>query len=136
MTVDEITAEVGSRRVSKALEEGSPDLDDWTKVNTEGSTDGSVDLQETPVDVDVEEVEEESEEEATTFLPEDAAEDDDDAFGLGKAVTYRRGWYPETFALFELILFFLQPINGSRVRSLVQDISGKSILAGMLQVAF
>ncbi|KAJ2931367.1 hypothetical protein H1R20_g5738, partial [Candolleomyces eurysporus] len=35
MTVDEITAEVESRRVSKVPEMTNPDLDDWTKVENE-----------------------------------------------------------------------------------------------------
>ncbi|KAJ3528972.1 hypothetical protein NMY22_g9190 [Coprinellus aureogranulatus] len=45
MTVDEITAEVESRRISQVPDMSNPDLDDWTKVENEEET-----LKDTDVD--------------------------------------------------------------------------------------
>ncbi|TEB36348.1 Pkinase-domain-containing protein [Coprinellus micaceus] len=70
MTVDEITAEVESRRVSKVPDMSNPDLDDWTKVENEEETlkdtdvDGStLDQEDEGVDVDDELEDEEEEDE-------------------------------------------------------------------------
>jgi hypothetical protein len=62
MTVDEITAEVESRRVSKVPDMSNPDLDDWTKVENE-------DEDETLKDTDVD---------GTTLGQEDEGVDVDD----------------------------------------------------------
>jgi len=71
MTVDEITAEVESRRVSQALDRTS-DFDDWTKLDTPGDVE---DASETLVDDDPEEhVDAEDEDEGTTFNCEEEEE--------------------------------------------------------------
>ncbi|KAF6765233.1 STE/STE11 protein kinase [Ephemerocybe angulata] len=63
MTVDEITAEVESRRVSKVPDISNPDLDDWTKVENDEDT-----LKE----------EEEDVEGSTLNNEEDVVDDDDE----------------------------------------------------------
>ncbi|TFY62902.1 hypothetical protein EVG20_g6538 [Dentipellis fragilis] len=80
MTVDEITAEVESRREStKASEEGSAQ-DGWTKVDAEDD-----EIPAAPVDVPAEEEEEEEEEEDTLEEAEDDVLEDEDE--SGKAIT-------------------------------------------------
>lgn len=82
MTVDEITAEVESRRVSQALDRTS-DFDDWTKLDTPGDVE---DASETLVDDDPEEqVDVEDEDEGTTFNYEEEEE------GKGEPTITRKG---------------------------------------------
>lgn len=72
MTVDEITAEVESRRISKVPDMSNPDLDDWTKVENE-------DEDETLKDTDVDgSTLTQSDESVTVDDLEDEEEEDED----------------------------------------------------------
>lgn len=62
MTVDEITAEVESRRASSTIDRGS-ELDDWTKVDVEETPDAPVDEKDVVAEQEEEEDSEESEDE-------------------------------------------------------------------------
>lgn len=84
MTVDEITAEVENRRISKSL--GAGGSDDWTQV---GSGDSDEESSETEVGVEIEkaeEMEKDSEEEDEEELEEEV-EEEVDVDEAGKAVT-------------------------------------------------
>lgn len=88
MTVDEITAEVESRRVSKVPDMTNPDLDDWTKVENEDE-DGDV------VDDDDETVEDDVD--GTTLNAdddddEDEDEESDDEFDIAIPVRTANKW--------------------------------------------
>lgn len=72
MTVDEITAEVESRRESSTADE-SPELDDWTKVDVEETPDAPVDEKDVVAEQEEEEVSDGS---------EDEDEDVDDGVGV------------------------------------------------------
>lgn len=62
MTVDEITAEVESRRASSTIDRGS-EMDDWTKVDVEETPDAPVDEKDVVAEQEEEEDSEESEDE-------------------------------------------------------------------------
>ena len=79
MTVDEITAEVESRRVSTALDLPTPGVDDWTKVDAEDDIEGEG--TETLSDEEIDGVE-------GTTLNDDAEQDD-----LRIAIPVRTGDY-------------------------------------------
>ncbi|TFK29968.1 Pkinase-domain-containing protein [Coprinopsis marcescibilis] len=93
MTVDEIVAEVESRRVSQVPDEPVPnqDLDDWTKVDTEET------LASVPSEEEVE-VEVAEEDEVGTLATEDGDDedddddDDDDDFGIAIPTRTANKW--------------------------------------------
>jgi mitogen-activated protein kinase kinase kinase len=73
MTVDEITAEVESRRASMSVDHDS-DMDEWTKVDSENELEGDT-MQETPNEA----AESEAEEEATCINDDDNDDDQPEA---------------------------------------------------------
>jgi mitogen-activated protein kinase kinase kinase len=79
MTVDEITAEVESRRASMSVDQGS-DMDDWTQVNTGDDLDD--DTMEDTLNEAAESEEEDAEE--TTYV-------DDEDENQPKRITSRGG---------------------------------------------
>lgn len=93
MTVDEITAEVESRRVSTALDLPTPGVDDWTKVDAEDDTEGEG--TETLSDEEIDGGE-------GTTLNDDAEQDD-----LGIAIPVRTGNYFAMICFLRLTKFFV-----------------------------
>ena len=97
MTVDEITAEVESRRASMNVEHSS-DMDDWTQVNSEDE------LDEDTVNEEDENSEEDEEEEAT-YVDD---EDDDQP----KRITSRGGkCRPDSNADFNNLMFISEQVD-------------------------
>jgi mitogen-activated protein kinase kinase kinase len=89
MTVDEITAEVESRRESMAIDRGS-DTDDWTKVDSEEGIESET-MESTLNEAEEEDYEEELDEETTL--------NDEDDEEPGKAVTSKGGEHDDIVSI-------------------------------------
>lgn len=90
MTVDEITAEVESRRSSTVPDRGS-DQEEWTKVENEDGIESDTPSSPVPDEEEEEEEDEEDEEEEVDEESTLNVEDDDEP---GKPITSKGGKYP------------------------------------------
>lgn len=125
LTVDEITAEVESRRESMDVQSGE-ETDDWTAVeSSEADTRSLKEMPEEEMDEDEDEDEESDDEDVDDDATDVTVTDDEEP---GKAITSRGGKLVRHIADREMLTSMQTGrSSGSKARSLVQDPSGKCI---------